>query len=179
MRYFAAISRYETHCICPQLVEATETPSLLSALRSNLLPGKSPLIFSLELYKKTHIITPATAEDLKLLDMYSPLASMPKNVDPEYDSMRRDNLSDVLASEPGADKSLTLREQARLKKKRALALKVQGVSAEAGNEPQDAEREAEVAGDERSGKKAKSEADTDVAHSNASANVSRDNMDES
>lgn len=114
----------------------------------------------------------ATADDLQTLDIYSPLATMPKNVDPEYDSMKRDNLSDVLAETgSGSEKQLTQRELARRKKKRALALKVHGESAAAQNGSQAA---AEPEGEERSGKKARSEGG-DAENEKGSANVTNEN----
>lgn len=123
---------------------------------------------------------PATADDLKVLDLYSPLATMPKNVDPEYDSMKRDHLSDVLAEPAGtsSEKQLTQRELARLKKKRALALKVQNGSVSAATQTAAATPEPHDAA-ERSGKKAKSEADDDLAATKGTnaKDVSSDHMD--
>ena len=76
---------------------------------------------------------PATQPDLKTLDLYAPLSSLPKNVDPEHDPLRRDLLAEMALAEvstpeaeagQGPKKELTMREQARLRKKRALAAKL-------------------------------------------------------
>ena len=68
----------------------------------------------------------ATPDDLKTLDLYSDLASMPKNVDPEHDPLIRDTLSEAAAFDPETDgKELTQRELGRLRKKKALLAKIQ------------------------------------------------------
>ena len=68
----------------------------------------------------------ATPDDLKTLDLYSDLASMPKNVDPEHDPLIRDTLSEAAAIDPETDgKGLTQRELGRLRKKKALLAKIQ------------------------------------------------------
>ncbi|KAI0918072.1 hypothetical protein AcV5_002850 [Taiwanofungus camphoratus] len=138
-------------------VALTNAPALLLALQSTS-------------------VVPATPEDLKALDLYSPLSSMPKNVDPEHDPLRRDLLSEVSAETGDVsqakrrEKELTQRELARLKKKRALADKLQE-QAQATDHPR---AEGDKPGEEqRNGKRAKSE--TDTAHSRADHNA----MDES
>ncbi|RPD73383.1 WD40 repeat-like protein [Lentinus tigrinus ALCF2SS1-7] len=90
------------------LSEATSSDSkLLASLNSNCL-------------------VPATPEDLKALDLYSDLSSMPKNVDPEHDPLIRDTLSEAAAVDLDTDgKGLTQRELGRLKKKKALLAKIQ------------------------------------------------------
>lgn len=91
-------------------------------------------------------LVPATSEELKTLDLYSHLSSMPKNVDPEHDPLIRDTLSEAAAFDPEAEgKQLTQRELGRLKKKKALLAKIQereqqksgaseGIETEAGRE---------------------------------------------
>ncbi|EKM50183.1 uncharacterized protein PHACADRAFT_153621 [Phanerochaete carnosa HHB-10118-sp] len=81
----------------------------------------------------------ASALDLKALDLYSALSSMPKHVDPEHDPMRRNDLESLesatnpfdspshagTSSEPGTKtRELTQREAARLKRKQALEAKI-------------------------------------------------------
>ncbi|KAH9852170.1 WD40-repeat-containing domain protein [Lenzites betulinus] len=73
---------------------------------------------------------PATAAQLKALDLYAALAALPKNVDPEHDAVIRDTLSEAAAAASvdgaGADgKPLTQRELGRLRKKKALLAKIQ------------------------------------------------------
>ena len=87
---------------------------------------------------------PATAADMKMLDIYSALVSLPKNVDAEHDPMRRgayDNMEpgtpDVeeegssrgVTPQPGAKKAKTReptqRELARAKKMDAVRAKMQ------------------------------------------------------
>ncbi|OSD04707.1 WD40 repeat-like protein [Trametes coccinea BRFM310] len=87
-------------------------------------PGnESPLVSALN----TKMLVPATPAELKTLDLYSPLVSLPKNVDPEHDPLIRDTLSEVaaVASIDGEGKQLTQRELGRLKKKKALLAKIQ------------------------------------------------------
>ncbi|KAI1788151.1 WD40 repeat-like protein [Ganoderma leucocontextum] len=85
---------------------ATENP-LLTALNS-----KCPV--------------PATPAELKTLDLYSDLSSLPKHVDPEHDALIRDTLSEAAAFDPQTEgKQLTQRELGRLKKKKALLAKIQ------------------------------------------------------
>ncbi|PIL25327.1 hypothetical protein GSI_13216 [Ganoderma sinense ZZ0214-1] len=69
---------------------------------------------------------PATAAELKALDLYSDLSSMPKHVDPEHDALIRDTLSEAAAVDPATDgKELTQRELGRIRKKKALLAKIQ------------------------------------------------------
>ncbi|KAM5544290.1 hypothetical protein V8D89_001950 [Ganoderma adspersum] len=69
---------------------------------------------------------PATAAELKGLDLYSDLSSMPKHVDPEHDALIRDALSEAAAFDPATDgKELTQRELGRIRKKKALLAKIQ------------------------------------------------------
>lgn len=81
----------------------------------------------------------ATATDLKALDIYSALVSLPKNVDPEHDPLRRgvqddmDNVEDGSSrggtpqaeTKKGKTRELTQREIARMKNKRAVMAKIQ------------------------------------------------------
>ncbi|KAI9062584.1 hypothetical protein FKP32DRAFT_1573444 [Trametes sanguinea] len=91
----------------------------LSTVPENELPLVSTL--------NTKLLVPATPAELKTLDLYSPLVSLPKNVDPEHDPLIRDTLSEVAAaaSIDGEGKQLTQRELGRLKKKKALLAKIQ------------------------------------------------------
>ncbi|KAI0741370.1 WD40-repeat-containing domain protein [Daedaleopsis nitida] len=69
---------------------------------------------------------PATPKELKTLDLYSDLSSLPKNVDPDHDPLIRDTLSEAAAMDPETDgKQMTQRELGRLKKKKALLAKIQ------------------------------------------------------
>ncbi|KAI0630672.1 WD40-repeat-containing domain protein [Trametes polyzona] len=68
---------------------------------------------------------PATAAELKALDLYAALSALPKNVDPEHDPLIRDTLSEVAVEGAPEGKQLTQRELGRLKKKKALLAKVQ------------------------------------------------------
>lgn len=79
---------------------------------------------------------------------------MPKNVDPEHDPLGSDapmDLSADLKDEATEGKELTQREQARLRKKRALAAKLQ----------EKAQVYSGVEGEQRENKKARSEPDTE------------------
>ncbi|GJE90315.1 WD40 repeat-like protein [Phanerochaete sordida] len=130
-----------------KLVEVDEAPALLTSLNSQCK-------------------IPASVEDLKALDLYSALASMPKAVDAEHDPMRRNELESLEAAANPFDSSsraetpvdgnaktreLTQREAARLKRKQALEAKIKGdqASGNASAEPEEA----------REAKKARSEAD--------------------
>ncbi|KAI0793716.1 WD40-repeat-containing domain protein [Fomes fomentarius] len=111
----------------------------------------APLLSSLN----ATCLVPATSEELKTLDLYSDLSSMPKNVDPEHDPLIRDTLSEAAAFDPEAEgKQLTQRELGRLKKKKALLAKIQereqqkrgaseGIEAEAGREMKRTKSESE------------------------------------
>ncbi|TFK83764.1 WD40 repeat-like protein [Polyporus arcularius HHB13444] len=90
--------------------------------RARSRTGDVPLLASLN----AKCLVSATAEDLKTLDLYSDLSSMPKNVDPEHDPLIRDTLSEAAAIDPETDgKELTQRELGRLRKKKALLAKIQ------------------------------------------------------
>ncbi|KAI0709668.1 WD40-repeat-containing domain protein [Cerioporus squamosus] len=92
------------------------------ATLSESTPSDAPLLASLN----SKCLVPATPDDLKKLDLYSDLASMPKNVDPEHDPLIRDSLSEAAAIDPETDgKGLTQRELGRLRKKKALLAKIQ------------------------------------------------------
>ena len=67
---------------------------------------------------------PATPADLKTLDLYAPLSSLPKNVDPEHDALIRDSLAEAAAADVD-EAQLTQRELGRLRKKKALLAKIQ------------------------------------------------------
>ncbi|KAL1945160.1 hypothetical protein VTO73DRAFT_2780 [Trametes versicolor] len=87
-------------------------------------PGvQTPLLTALN----SKSLPPATAAQLKALDLYADLSALPKNVDPEHDPLIRDTLSEVAAAPAdGADgKQLTQRELGRLRKKKALLAKIQ------------------------------------------------------
>ncbi|CDO68396.1 hypothetical protein BN946_scf184815.g43 [Trametes cinnabarina] len=88
------------------------------------VPEKEPSLLS---SLNTKISVSATPAELKTLDLYSPLTSLPKNVDPEHDPLIRDTLSEAaaVASLDGEGKQLTQRELGRLKKKKALLAKIQ------------------------------------------------------
>lgn len=116
------------------------------------------------------IFISASAADLKALDVYSALSSMPKNVDPEHDPMRRNDLEALEAaanpfdspsradtpSEAGTKtRELTQREAARLKRKQALETKIQKDQAASGGASVELE-------EGREAKKARSEADADA-----------------
>ncbi|KAJ3543230.1 hypothetical protein NM688_g5882 [Phlebia brevispora] len=99
----------------------------------------NPLLSSLN----TACLLPATDADLKMLDIYSSLVSLPKNVDAEHDPMRRgayDNMdfdapnpseessragTPQAGSKKGKTREPTQRELARMKKKRAVLAKIQ------------------------------------------------------
>ncbi|KAI0675915.1 WD40-repeat-containing domain protein [Trametes maxima] len=83
----------------------------------------SPLLATL----KAKCAVDATPVELKTLDLYSALSSLPKNVDPEHDPLIRDTLSEaaVAISADVEGKQLTQRELGRLKKKKALLAKIQ------------------------------------------------------
>ncbi|OCH87825.1 WD40 repeat-like protein [Obba rivulosa] len=124
----------------PIEVSPSDSPALLNALRSTC-------------------VLSATPEDLKTLDIYSALSTMPKNVDPEHDPLGSDAPMDLavdLREDAVEGKELTQREQARLRKKRALAAKIQE---QHGSRTPGADRGGE--GEERETKKARSEPDTE------------------
>ncbi|TFY60518.1 hypothetical protein EVJ58_g5100 [Rhodofomes roseus] len=119
----------------------------------------------------------ATPDELKTLDLYSALSSMPKNVDPEHDPLRRDLLAEA-TPEPGAEdkgqkKELSQREQARLKKKRALAAKL---AEDKKGEGDEGEGEGEGEGDERERKRVRS--DSEAVGSDVGVASSGEIMDE-
>lgn len=108
----------------------------------------------------------ATPEDLKAIDVYSALSSMPKYVDPDHDpfegvanqaegSARADTLHAEQKSGKRKAKELTQREQARMKKKQAVLAKLQE-QAQTTAEP---ESGASAAEPERDSKKAKATED--------------------
>ena len=80
---------------------------------------------------------PATPAELKTLDIYSDLASLPKNVDPEHDATRKGGYGGLDVSEDESSRAetpqagakqpreLTQREQARLRNKKAVMAKIQ------------------------------------------------------
>ncbi|KAI0076611.1 WD40 repeat-like protein [Panus rudis PR-1116 ss-1] len=111
---------------------------------------------------------PATPTDLKTLDLYGHLASMPKAVDPEHDPMIKDDLSELASTEAGKEgKALTQRELGRLKNKKALLAKIQekqkkqGGDAVAGGQAEvEAEAEGEGEGEEREVKKPKADSES-------------------
>lgn len=94
-------------------------------------------------------ILPATDADIKALDLYNALSSMPKNVDTENDAIQRDDVIEIAAhggeinpsenpvktqgrgrkghrgKHNGAEGELTQRELGRLKNKKALLAKLQ------------------------------------------------------
>ncbi|KAJ6565973.1 WD40-repeat-containing domain protein [Mycena sp. CBHHK59/15] len=98
-------------------------------------------------------LLPATAADLKTLDLYLPLSALPKNHEVEHDPMDR-----VPADNPpdgGPTKEISRKELGRLKSKQAVLAKVQATARPAG--------EADL--EERNHKRARSEHDegsTDV-----------------
>ncbi|KAI0642324.1 WD40-repeat-containing domain protein [Trametes meyenii] len=85
--------------------------------------ANSPLLATLN----TKCTVEATPAELKTLDLYGALSSLPKNVDPEHDPLIRDTLSEaaVAVSVDAEGKQLTQRELGRLKKKKALLAKIQ------------------------------------------------------
>ncbi|PCH44155.1 hypothetical protein WOLCODRAFT_164948 [Wolfiporia cocos MD-104 SS10] len=144
------------------LVAAVSWPSGTPTL---LPPNDAPpLAASLQ----TACAIPASSAELKALDVYSALSAMPKNVDPEHDPLRRDLLAEADSTpEPEAEqargkgkgaqrKELTQRELARLKKKRALAEKLQEQAQLQTGDAQDADRQ-------RESKRARSDAHDDAA----------------
>ena len=125
---------------------------------------------------------PATPADLKTLDLYAPLSSLPKNVDPEHDPLRRDFLAEVALAEvstpepeaaQGLKKELTMREQARLRKKRALAAKL--MEKEKGKGEAGSGGHVEESKDERESKRVRS--DSELVE--AGAALTGEAMDES
>ncbi|KAI0352084.1 WD40 repeat-like protein [Trametes cingulata] len=112
----------------------------------------TPLLTSLN----TKCLVPASAAELKTLDLYSALSSLPKNVDPEHDPLIRDTLSEAAAAsiDGGAEgRQLTQRELGRLKKKKALLAKIQ-----AQEQQKQASREGTAEGEaDREVKRARSE----------------------
>ncbi|EED81216.1 predicted protein [Postia placenta Mad-698-R] len=150
--------------IQPTIVPTKDAPPLLSALQNTCAVS-------------------ATAADLKTLDLYSVLSSMPKNVDPEHDPLRRDLLAEADGTpEPASDsagkarqkKELTQRELARLKKKRAVAATVQKQSQAVGQEKEEGAGPIDEGG-EREFKRAKSETQADLSDVTHDSNA----MDES
>ena len=139
----------DSHIHQPSRVDADDAPALLKSLQSQC-------------------ILPATPADLKALDLYAPLSSLPKNVDPEHDPLRRDFLGDIALAEvstpepdaavQGAKKELTMREQARLRKKRALAAKLLEEKNKSGTGPQ-GQVQAEEGKDERESKRVRSDSE--------------------
>ncbi|KAJ7140244.1 WD40 repeat-like protein [Mycena crocata] len=101
----------------------------------------APLLASLN----SKCVLPATAAELKTLDLYLPLSALPKNNDAEHDPMDREPIE-----HPG-EKEISRKELGRLKSKQAVAKKVQ-------TRPTD---NAEL-DDERGGKRAKSEHELDT-----------------
>ncbi|KAH9893323.1 WD40-repeat-containing domain protein [Cubamyces lactineus] len=84
--------------------------------------NEHPLLTALN----SRCLVTATPAELKTLDLYGALSSLPKNVDPEHDPLVRDTLSEAaVASLDGDGKQLTQRELGRLKKKKALLAKIQ------------------------------------------------------
>ncbi|KAI0333911.1 hypothetical protein GY45DRAFT_1243707 [Cubamyces sp. BRFM 1775] len=92
------------------------------ATLSSSTHNEHPLLASLN----SQCLVTATPAELKTLDLYGALSSLPKNVDPEHDPLVRDTLSEAAAvSIDGDGKQLTQRELGRLKKKKALLAKIQ------------------------------------------------------
>lgn len=148
----------------PTIVPAKDAPPLLSALQNTCAVS-------------------ATAADLKTLGLYSVLSSMPKNVDPEHDPLRRDLLAEADGTpEPVPDgagkarqkKELTQRELARLKKKRAVAATAQKQGQAVGQEKEESAGPIDEGG-ERVFKRAKSETQADLSDVTHDSNA----MDES
>ncbi|KAH9951156.1 WD40-repeat-containing domain protein [Amylocystis lapponica] len=143
-------------------VATTEIPQLtrLLTFSSGVLsevPVTAASVPALLLSLQTKCVIAATPAELKALDLYAALASLPKNVDPEHDPMQRDVLAELAAEPTGIqekEKELTLREQARLKKKRALAAKLQAQALGNVRDEKDGEGT-------RESKRAKSETDKD------------------
>ena len=65
----------------------------------------------------------APPDHRKHLDLYADLSSLPKNIDLARDPMRDDILADV---ESGTPEDLSIRQQGRLRHKKALIAKHQG-----------------------------------------------------
>ncbi|CCM04168.1 uncharacterized protein FIBRA_06330 [Fibroporia radiculosa] len=164
----------------PVIVSESDAPPLLSSLR-------------------TTCVIPASPADLKVLDIYSALSSMPKNIDPEHDPLKRDVLAEAdadIEGPPGPSagndtkgkgkgkgkgaqkKELSQREVARLKKKRAVAERLQEHEKSAGQtqSPADVAASPGVGEQERGHKRARS--DTDIVPQSAGSEV-QDAMDES
>ncbi|KAI0773221.1 hypothetical protein BD413DRAFT_540191 [Trametes elegans] len=85
--------------------------------------AEAPLLTAL----KSRPLLSATPAELKVLDLYAALSSLPKNVDPEHDPLIRDTLSEAAVAAPSGEdgKPLTQRELGRLRKKKALLAKIQ------------------------------------------------------
>ncbi|KAI0369855.1 hypothetical protein BV20DRAFT_996374 [Pilatotrama ljubarskyi] len=136
--------------------ESTPSVRLLSwqdaTLSAESIDVGTPLLTALN----SKCLVPASAAELKTLDLYSPLSSLPKNVDPEHDPLIRDTLSEAAAVsiDGGAEgKQLTQRELGRLKKKKALLAKIQ-----AQEQQKQASREGTAEGEaDREVKRARSE----------------------
>lgn len=64
----------------------------------------------------------ASSDELKRLDLYANLSWLPKNTDLARDPMRDDILADA---ESGTPEELSVRQQGRLKHKKALITKLQ------------------------------------------------------
>ncbi|OBZ66832.1 tRNA (guanine-N(7)-)-methyltransferase non-catalytic subunit TRM82 [Grifola frondosa] len=134
---------------------AVETPSVKILFWTNGTLAEIPNVENPVLLTSLNskCIIPATSADLKVLDIYSALSSMPKNVDSEHDALVRDTLSDI-AAESEEGKELTQRELARLRKKKALLAKIQEQARE-----ETAEKGRDNDADERESKKARSESE--------------------
>ncbi|KAI8985736.1 WD40-repeat-containing domain protein [Trametes punicea] len=107
------------------LSENVQSIRLLSWQNATLseLAGDHPTLLKT---LNSQCIVPASPADLKALDLYSALSSLPKNVDPEHDPLIRDTLSEAAAASlDGEGKQLTQRELGRLRKKKALLAKIQ------------------------------------------------------
>lgn len=99
---------------------------------------------------------------------------MPKKVEPEYDSMKRADVLDALV-EPDAEKQkFSQRELARLKKKRALALKVQGESTQSETQTPEPETSARSAKKTKSGAHAENADGRENGNKNGGADVIND-----
>ena len=138
-------------CLIPRNLELTEYDMPASRYVSAML-GHSCV---------THPSFLATDVDLKALDLYASLSSLPKSTEPENDPARRGIADEVenaevesstAGSKLGKPRELTQREQARLKNKRAVMAKIQEQEAA---KAKIAARKAEPE-DERDAKKAKS-----------------------
>ncbi|KAK7687287.1 hypothetical protein QCA50_009792 [Cerrena zonata] len=147
----------------------TESPTQTCAVklvswkngRLSLDEAKPPLLVALN----SNALIAVTEGDLKALDLYAHLASMPKQVDPEHDPMIREELPSA-PPEDDPEKRLTQRELGRLKNKKALLAKIskrEGTS----QTPEGEKAEGEDTSEERETKKKK--ADEDVSMKNEDA----------